>query len=445
MPIPGSPASRNSRPRPATASSTPARSSAISRPRPTNTAPAGASGGRGRRRIQRGVLLEDGLLQLPQPRARLDAELADERAARRLVCLERIGLATGPVQRHQQLRAQALAQRVLGDQRLELGHELRAAPEREIGVEAVLERHQPQLLQAGDLALAERLEREVGQRRAAPQRERLAQRPRGRPPIWSRARRGEEPLEAVQVERVRPEPQLVARRPRHDDPVPVAVPGGLERPPEPGHRHRERLERVAALGARPQLLEQPVAGDRLAGVQEQQRQQRPLLDAPERELPAADPRLERPQDEEFHGWAAAERNTGDRPSASRCRAVDPLLPPRWMVAGSRTQEEVHDGHRSTPRPAGGGDPPRPPSRDARRARRRRRAARHRPHAGGGGGGPTGRRPRSRRRRSRPPLSPFGLRYDGGPEEGSRGAGAGSQPNPGRPDGGPEEGTRGPGH
>ena len=38
-----------------------------------------------------------------------------------------------------------------------------------------------------------------------------------------------------------------------------------------------------------------------------------------------------------------------------------------------------------------------------------------------------------------------VRYDGGPEEGSRGAGTSSQPNPGRPDGGPEEGTRGPGH
>ena len=36
----------------------------------------------------------------------------------------------------------------------------------------------------------------------------------------------------------------------------------------------------------------------------------------------------------------------------------------------------------------------------------------------------------------------GVRYDGGPEEGSWRATA---PNPGRPDGGPEEGTRGPGH
>ena len=42
------------------------------------------------------------------------------------------------------------------------------------------------------------------------------------------------------------------------------------------------------------------------------------------------------------------------------------------------------------------------------------------------------------------ISQPGVRYDGGPEEGSRGFGDLSAPNPGRPDGGPEEGTRGPG-
>ena len=43
------------------------------------------------------------------------------------------------------------------------------------------------------------------------------------------------------------------------------------------------------------------------------------------------------------------------------------------------------------------------------------------------------------------LAAPGVRYDGGPEEGSRGLGELVAPNPGRPDGGPEEGTRGPGH
>ena len=41
------------------------------------------------------------------------------------------------------------------------------------------------------------------------------------------------------------------------------------------------------------------------------------------------------------------------------------------------------------------------------------------------------------------ISQPGVRYDGGPEEGS--SATSPAPNPGRPDGGPEEGTRGPGH
>ena len=40
------------------------------------------------------------------------------------------------------------------------------------------------------------------------------------------------------------------------------------------------------------------------------------------------------------------------------------------------------------------------------------------------------------------ISQPGVRYDGGPEEGSWNI---TGPNPGRPDGGPEEGSRGPGH
>ena len=43
---------------------------------------------------------------------------------------------------------------------------------------------------------------------------------------------------------------------------------------------------------------------------------------------------------------------------------------------------------------------------------------------------------------KPGVGPTGIRYDGGPEEGSWRV---TTPNPGRPDGGPEEGTRGPGH
>jgi len=58
-----------------------------------------------------------------------------------------------------------------------------------------------------------------------------------------------------------------------------------------------------------------------------------------------------------------------------------------------------------------------------------------------------RSPRSTRLRAaavvgKPGTAQPGIRYDGGPEEGSWRV---TTPNSGRPDGGPEEGTRGPGH
>ena len=96
----------------------------------------GARRGRGRRRRQRRILREDRPLERAQPLARLDPELVDERAARVLVGLQRVGLAVAAVEREHQLAAQPLAVRVLGDQRLAArrparrGGRARAAPRR---------------------------------------------------------------------------------------------------------------------------------------------------------------------------------------------------------------------------------------------------------------------------------------------------------------------------
>lgn len=72
--------------------------------------------------------------------------------------------------------SQALAQRVLGDERLQLADELRAAAEPEERVDPILDGLQPQLLEALDLALRELLEGELGERRAAPEPERTDRR-----------------------------------------------------------------------------------------------------------------------------------------------------------------------------------------------------------------------------------------------------------------------------
>ena len=109
-------------------------------------------------------------MQVAQLRAGLDADLLDERRSRPPVDLERFGLAPRAIQREHQLPVQPLAERVLGDERLELADELAMRAGGELGVDRLLERGQPQLLQPPDLGRGERLVGHVGQRRAAPER-----------------------------------------------------------------------------------------------------------------------------------------------------------------------------------------------------------------------------------------------------------------------------------
>ena len=61
------------------------------------------------------------------------------------------------------------------DKRFQLADQLRVAAQRELGLDALLDGGQVKLLKPGDLALRKRLVRELGERRAAPQPERLAQ------------------------------------------------------------------------------------------------------------------------------------------------------------------------------------------------------------------------------------------------------------------------------
>ena len=62
---------------------------------------------------------------------------------------------------------------MLADERLQLGHRLGVAAERQVGLQPLLERDQAERLQAADLVAGERLVAKVGERRATPERERL--------------------------------------------------------------------------------------------------------------------------------------------------------------------------------------------------------------------------------------------------------------------------------
>ena len=94
-----------------------------------------------------------------------------------------------------------------GREPFELRHDQRVLPVRQSQVEELFLPEQVELLEAGDLALRERLEREVGQRRATPQRQRGFE-------LASPGTLAQQRLEAPRVDRVGVHGQAVARRGR---------------------------------------------------------------------------------------------------------------------------------------------------------------------------------------------------------------------------------------
>ena len=149
----------------------------------------------------------------------LDAELLHEQRAHTPVRREGLGLSPGAVEREHPVSPEALPQRVLRDEQVELGHHLVGTPERELRFGAVLERDEAYLLEAGDLGLREGRVREVGERRSAPQRQRVVEAARSRLRVAGRQRGGalaHEALEAPAVQPIRRDAQHVAGAVRHE-------------------------------------------------------------------------------------------------------------------------------------------------------------------------------------------------------------------------------------
>ena len=194
------------------------------------------------------------------------------------------------------MAAKALAVRVFGDECLELPGEPVVAPEDEVRVDPELDCCEPDLLESGDGRLGEALVSEVRESRAAPQRQRLTQPLRrvGReaaskhaPPLLHQA------LEAVEIEAVRLDPNHVAGRSgrQHVGRKRLAK----SRDVDPQCRRRA-LGRVLA----PELVDQPISGNHLVRVEQEDGKQRTRLAAGQRNLAAPVPHLERSQDPELH-------------------------------------------------------------------------------------------------------------------------------------------------
>ena len=79
--------------------------------------------------------------------ARLDAQVVDERLPRLGVGLQGLGLPIGPVEGEHLLRAEPFPQRVLAYEQVELAESLFVTAERELAVDPVHQRCQPQFVE----------------------------------------------------------------------------------------------------------------------------------------------------------------------------------------------------------------------------------------------------------------------------------------------------------
>src|SRR4029077_962417 len=187
------------------------------------------------------------------------------------------------------MAAEALAERIRVNERFELRHEIVVVAERELEVDTSLDARKPELVEAIDLVPREVVVREVVRRGTAPERERLAQL-RGCRGTLERPGFGEELLESVRVEVFRRDLQPVTGSDRLHGFRPELL-------AQARYVSLQRLGRGLGRLAVPQLVDEPVAGHRLAGVQQHDREQLSLLPAAQLDRGVAFADLERPENQ----------------------------------------------------------------------------------------------------------------------------------------------------
>ena len=238
-------------------------------------------------------MIQDLSLETLECGARIDPELVDEPCAGLLEGLKRVGLPSGAVEREHQLSAHSLAERVIDDEALELGDDLRVPAELELSVDLLLDHRESELFEPHSLRGRKLLIAKVRQRLAAEECERLPELPRtcGRTVC---SRRGDDSLEAVNVQLIVPrKPQSVSRWSCLD-------PLGSESLTEGRDVTVQRLLRSLWPPRTPQALDQFVDRHHLARPKQQEREQRTLLRPHRREIYAVGVHLEPAEEPELH-------------------------------------------------------------------------------------------------------------------------------------------------
>ena len=260
-------------------------------------------GSSSRRRAQRGVVADDALLELLQLGRRIESEFPRQPRPQLPVRAQRLGAPTGPTLREHQLPGEPLPQRVLSRQGQQFRDQFAGEPPSEVGIDACLDRLQPELVEPRDLLLCERLICELLVGVPAPQRQRLPQHRRGGLRIF-----GDElttlhgqPLEQQRVDVVGWCFQHVARWPgQHERTFRARLPAGLERRTQVGDEHPHGVVPVRAGVVRPQLVDDPIRRHHRPVMDQQQRQQRPLLRRAQLDSLAVAEHLQLAEDPELH-------------------------------------------------------------------------------------------------------------------------------------------------
>jgi hypothetical protein len=257
--------------------------------------PACARSGSGERR----VVLEDLALERPRLGPRVEPELAQLRR-QRPHGVQRLDLAPGPVQREREQPRGLVPPRLLGDEAAQFGERRVVTAEFDQRPHPPRRRLRAQLLEAVDLRPGERNVGQLGQRRAAPQRERLvARRERGR------GRGGRRPPqlrgEALCIDALGVDGEPIAAGfVAQDGRAGAARPAGFEEAAEVGQPHGEGPGRRRAGHVAPDRLQHVVDRHDATRLEEQAGEHRALLRPGERSLALVIDDLQRSQDTELH-------------------------------------------------------------------------------------------------------------------------------------------------
>ena len=247
----------------------------------------------GRHGADRFVLREDRRLQLAKLRTGLEPELLRQHASCFVKGVERGGLAAAPIQRKHQLAPQALAKRVIGRRGADLREDLGVVAQCQRGVESVLQGVDAERFEASRLGTSPSRVEEAGQRRPAPQAQRLIDHldRSARHRAAQRSAGSIEPFgEHQRVDDSAGQRVAVSRR---DDR------GGSEHLAQPRHVVLQRIAGVTGSVCAPQRIGQRVHGDDATRVQRQEGDDLTALGPARIDTGSPDQHLERAQHPDF--------------------------------------------------------------------------------------------------------------------------------------------------